>query len=350
MVHYDGHQQMILAIPNDGHHLLLCTCQALAAIAWHLDFKHHKIHDFTHETGEETPTTKLLYLKSIKKQMRTYYDIYMYTYLIIHIYIYIRIGMGDFNNRHVHSSNKTWEFTPAKPDRTKTRMKSWIWWTDYRGRQERDSTDKEWIPEWDSSMKNGGSMRKKLAISEQPAIMVFQTKCSSNELSNIPQSMAKHGPILQTIIPLHLCLSDRQGTVAVLPLAGLFDNLWSVFGLRQLRLALVRGRSPIVTVVTFGQHFILACWIFVLRVTTCRFSRKTLAGGILMATQFVGAYAPSIFEFNTCEASTRKRVNSLSWKANENNKLEFFWRRWCWVRLARSRRKHQVSIWRWMGI
>ena len=265
--------------------------------------------------------------------------IYIYTYLIIHIYIYIRIGMGDFNNRHVHSSNKTWEFTPAKPDRTKTRMKSWIWWTDYRGRQERDSTDKEWIPEWDSSMKNGGSMRKKLAISEQPAIMVFQTKCSSNELSNIPQSMAKHGPILQTIIPLHLCLSDRQGTVAVLPLAGLFDNLWSVFGLRQLRLALVRGRSPIVTVVTFGQHFILACWIFVLRVTTCRFSRKTLAGGILMATQFVGAYAPSIFEFNTCEASTRKRVNSLSWKANENNKLEFFWRRWCWVRLARSEKE-----------
>ena len=195
LLNYDGHQQMILAIPM-LHQLLLCTCQTLAAIAWHLDFKHHEIHDFTHETGEETPKTKMLYLKSIKKQMRTYYNDIIYIYLII--YIYIRIGMGDFNNRHVHSSNKTWEFTPAKPDRTKTRMKWWIWWTDYRGRQERDSTDKEWIPEWDSSMKNGGSMRKKLAISEQPAIMVFQTKCSSNELSNIPQSMAK-----QTIITLH---------------------------------------------------------------------------------------------------------------------------------------------------
>ena len=44
-------------------------------------------------------------------------------------------------------------------------------------------------------------MRKNLALSEQPAIICFSRQNdSSNELSDIPQSMAKHGPILQTII------------------------------------------------------------------------------------------------------------------------------------------------------
>lgn len=79
-------------------------------------------------------------------------------------------------------------------------------------------------------------------------------------LQQIVQHPPKYGQTWSDTTNYHyfaLGLSDRQGTVAVLPLAGLFDNLWSVFGLRQLRLALVRGRSPIVTVVTFGQHFIL---------------------------------------------------------------------------------------------